>query len=118
MHLGRIKFNLPNDWSIYLHDTPSQRYFSRAYRAVSHGCIRVHDPVGLAASIIRDDFSYNKEQIEDRIRSGQNQRYDIDEELPVHLVYMTAWVDESGTLQFRDDIYGKDAMHAMAIGNF
>ncbi len=115
--LGRIKFNLPNDWSIYLHDTPSKRYFSRAYRAVSHGCIRVHDPVGLAASIIRDDFSYNKEQIEGRIRSGQNQRYNIDEELPIHLVYMTAWVDDSGTLQFRDDIYGKDSMHAKAIGS-
>ncbi|MFT5915083.1 MAG: murein L,D-transpeptidase YcbB/YkuD [Bacteroidia bacterium] len=116
--LGRIKFNLPNDWSIYLHDTPSKRYFSRAYRAVSHGCIRVHDPVGLAASVIRDDFSYNKKQIEDKIRSGQNQRFNIDEELPVHLIYMTAWVDESGTLQFRDDIYGKDVMHAKAIGNF
>ena len=61
------------------------------------------------------DEPFQKEQIQDRINSGQNQRYDIQEELPVHLIYMTAWVDASGEIQFRDDVYGKDKIHREAI---
>lgn len=115
--LGRLKFNLPNEWGIYLHDTPSKSKFNYAYRAYSHGCIRVKNPTDLAATILngKKDFSNSKEVIDQKIKSGSSQRVNIEEEVPVYLVYMTSWVDENGTLQFRDDIYKKDKMHAEAL---
>lgn len=115
--LGRMKFNLPNDWGIYLHDTPSKSKFNYAYRAYSHGCIRVQNPTDLAATILngKEEFSNSKEVLEQKIKSGSSQRVNIEEEIPVYLVYMTSWVDAEGTLHFRDDIYKKDKMHMEAL---
>lgn len=115
--LGRLKFNLPNNWSIYLHDTPSKSKFKYAYRAYSHGCIRVHNPTALAATILngKEEFSNSKEVLDQKIKSGESQRVNIEEEIPVYLVYMTSWVDAEGTLHFRDDIYKKDKMHQAAL---
>ena len=115
--LGRLKFNLPNDWGIYLHDTPSKSKFKYAYRAYSHGCIRVQNPTDLAATILngKEEFSSSKEVLDQKIKSGNSQRVNIEEEIPVYLVYMTSWVDNEGVLHFRDDIYKKDKMHNKAL---
>lgn len=105
--LGVVKFNMPNANDIYLHDTPSKGLFSRARRAFSHGCVRVQDPVRLAATLIGKE-DYTPEKIKQRIDSGQTQTVHLSQPIPIYLFYFTAWVDGDGVLQVRDDIYGYD----------
>lgn len=105
--LGVLKFNMPNGNDIYLHDTPSKGLFMRARRAFSHGCVRVQDPLRLAATLIgKDDFT--PEKIKQRIADGQTRTVPLAKPLPIYLFYFTAWVDSDGTLQMHDDIYGYD----------
>lgn len=106
--LGRIKFMFPNRYAVYLHDTPSKSLFKRRMRALSHGCVRVENPLELAEFLMKDDSSWTRESIEKAIRGGRNQTVTLPEKIPVYIVYLTAWVDEKGLVQFRDDIYGKD----------
>lgn len=105
--LGVIKFNMPNSNDIYLHDTPSKGLFSRARRAFSHGCVRVQDPVRLAATLIGKD-DHTPEAIKRRIDTGQTQTLHLSQPIPIYLFYFTAWVDSNGVLQVRDDIYDYD----------
>lgn len=107
--LGKVKFMFPNQFSIYLHDTPSKRLFRKDARAFSHGCVRVQDPMTLAKALLAlqsDDPSAFITRILDR---GKERRVNLEEPVPVHLTYRTAWVDEEGRLQFRADVYGRDA---------
>jgi len=108
--LGRLRFNFPNKFLVYQHDTPEKHLFAYDRRAFSHGCMRVQDPVKYAEvllSIVRPHDNYTQ----DRIRSmfGNNE-VDIQFPMliPVHLTYQTAFVDGDGKLQFRDDVYGRD----------
>lgn len=105
--LGVVKFNMPNGNDIYLHDTPSKGLFQRARRAFSHGCVRVQDPVRLAATLI-DKEDYAPDKIKDRIKGGNTQTVQLAKPLPIYLFYFTAWVDSDGKLELRDDIYGYD----------
>jgi murein L,D-transpeptidase YcbB/YkuD len=108
--LGQIKFVFPNRYSIYLHDTPSQNLFSRTKRDFSHGCIRVSDPVQLAA------FALSRQKGEDWppetiIRSIEEQErigIGMSEPLPIHITYQTAWFDKHGIVCFNYDVYGRD----------
>jgi L,D-transpeptidase YcbB len=108
--LGRLRFNFPNKFLVYQHDTPEKHLFAMEKRAFSHGCMRVQDPVKYAEvllSIVRPREGYT----EDRIRRmfGSNETdISFPNFVPVHLTYQTAFVDENGTLQFRDDVYGRD----------
>lgn len=108
--LGRVRFNFPNKFLVYQHDTPDKYLFAYSRRAFSHGCMRVQDPVKYAEvllSIVRPGQGYT----EDRIRKMfGNTETDIQfpKFIPVHLTYQTAFVDENGKLEFRDDIYGRD----------
>ncbi len=105
--LGVVKFNMPNANDIYLHDTPSKALFQRARRAFSHGCVRVQDPMRLAATLIgKDDFAPDK--IKERIQNGVTQTVQLTKPVPIYLFYFTAWVDADGKLELRDDIYGYD----------
>lgn len=105
--LGVVKFNMPNGNDIYLHDTPSKGLFQRARRAFSHGCVRVQDPLRLAATLIGKD-DYAPDRIKERIQGGVTQTVQLSKPLPIYLFYFTAWVDNDGMLQLRDDIYGYD----------
>jgi murein L,D-transpeptidase YcbB/YkuD len=111
--LGRIKFLFPNRYNVYMHDTPHQSGFARHDRARSHGCIRVARPLDLAAWVFAE--SDDMESVEKWLGGRRPATLELAEELPVHILYFTAFVDESGRMQFRDDVYGYDAAHRQAL---
>ena len=106
--LGRIKFMFPNRFAVYLHDTPSKSLFSRSVRNFSSGCIRVQRPVQLAAYLLQDQPGWSEEEIRAVIEAGEQKSISLKRMVPVHLQYWTAWVDEQGAVNFRQDIYGRD----------
>lgn len=106
--LGRVKFMFPNKWSIYLHDTPSKSLFNRDRRAYSHGCVRVQKPFEFAHELLKVQRADYEEYFSKVLRRGREATLKLDDHLPVHLTYRTAWVDEAGTDQFRTDVYGRD----------
>jgi L,D-transpeptidase YcbB len=109
--LGRIRFNFPNKFLVYQHDTPDKNLFALDKRAFSHGCMRVQDPVKYAEvllSIVRPGDGYSQERIHKMIASRGEQDIQFPHDLPVHLTYQTAFVDEDGRLEFREDMYGRD----------
>ena len=104
--LGRIKFDLTNDFHVYLHDTPGGGVFDRTDRDVSHGCIRVKDALVLADLLASEPV---KQEVHDALdRHEEERRIDLDPDVPVHILYFTAWVDDAGGLHFGPDIYGFD----------
>ena len=106
--LGRLKFMFPNRFNIYLHDTPARTLFERTVRSFSHGCIRVQHPVDLATVLLDGADGWTKDRIEAAIATGERQVISLPRPLPVHLTYLTAWVNKDGAVNFRDDIYGRD----------
>ncbi|SDX82779.1 Murein L,D-transpeptidase YcbB/YkuD [Albimonas donghaensis] len=106
--LGRVKFMFPNQFNIYLHDTPSKRLFSRDGRAFSHGCVRVQDPFELAYLLLAPQLDDPKGTFDAWLARGSERYVNLDEPVQVHLTYRTAWVDENGVEQFREDVYGRD----------
>lgn len=113
--LGQVKFMFPNRFDIYLHDTPADHLFDRGERDFSHGCIRLERPLELARYLLRGDPKWTPEAIEAKLASGETTAVPLPRPLPVHIVYFTAWVDESGTVHFHDDVYGHDAKLAAAL---
>ncbi len=107
--LGQIKFMFPNDFDIYLHDTPADHLFSKAERDFSHGCIRLEKPIELANILLKGDPKWTPEALQAAIDSGEQKTITLDRPLPVHILYWTAWVEPDGTIQFRKDLYGHDA---------
>lgn len=103
--LGQLMFDMRNRFDVYLHDTPSKELFSRLDRRISHGCIRVEDPQKLAALLMRQPI----DAINEAIATGNTTRRNLPEPVPVFVVYETAFADADGKLQFRPDIYGRDA---------
>ncbi|WP_020173413.1 L,D-transpeptidase family protein [Methyloferula stellata] len=111
--LGRIKFLFPNDYSVYLHDTPSKALFASAKRAFSHGCVRVDQPFSFAEIIL--NHSWSEQRLKGLIGSGE--RYiNLPTPLPIHIEYFTTYVDETGRLQLRDDLYGYSHKVKVALG--
>ncbi len=106
--LGHIKFMLPNKFDVYLHDTPSKRLFSESVRTFSHGCIRIEKPIELGEYVLRDAPSWTREKLLAAIEKGTEQTILLPHPLDVHFLYLTAWVDEEGVLQFRNDVYERD----------
>ncbi|MDL2274817.1 L,D-transpeptidase family protein [Desulfosarcina sp. OttesenSCG-928-G10] len=108
--LGRIKFMFPNPFAVYLHDTPNQSQFGRAKRDFSSGCIRVEFPMKLADFVLAETPEWPPEKLAAAMKSGKTQTIRLRHPVPVHLLYMTAWIDDAGVLQFRDDIYDRDSV--------
>ena len=106
--LGRIKFLFPNRFEVYMHDTPARELFSRNVRALSHGCIRISRPIDLAEYLLKGIPDWTHEKIQATIKAGKEHWMRIPQPIDVHMLYLTAWVDEEGILQFRDDVYGRD----------
>lgn len=106
--LGNVKFLFPNQHNIYFHDTPSKSLFERNSRAFSHGCIRLSKPAELARYLLRDQPEWSDEMILEAMNSGKEKWVKLAAGVPVSIIYYTAWVDQSGRINFRDDIYGHD----------
>ena len=107
--LGRVKFLFPNEYDVYLHDTPSDSLFARPGRAFSHGCVRVEEPEALAKYILRGYSEWDDDRILEAMHSGVEKHVKLTASVPVHIVYFTAWVDDKGGLHFQPDIYGYDS---------
>lgn len=105
--MGQIKFILPNPWSIYLHDTPTKNLFNREQRAFSSGCIRLSNPQQLASWLL-ERSDWESPRIDSLLKSRSSRMISLEEPVALSIGYWTAWVDEGGRLNFRDDIYGRD----------
>jgi len=107
--LGKVKFMFPNVHNIYLHDTPSKSLFGHDVRAYSHGCIRVADPFDLAYALLSLQSEAPEEEFQAHLKSGKESTVRLQEYVPVHLVYFTAYPDAKGRIGYRRDVYGRDA---------
>ncbi|WP_084649897.1 L,D-transpeptidase family protein [Stappia stellulata] len=112
--LGRIKFMFPNKFSIYIHDTPSKSLFSRSQRSFSHGCIRTENPFDLGEVLLGDD-GWTKAKLLSVRSAGKRRVIKLKDPVPVHLTYLTAWVNKDGSTHFRRDIYDRDKVLKKAI---
>lgn len=107
--LGLVKFMFPNKYNIYLHDTPAKNLFSREVRAYSHGCIRLADPFDFAYALLAKQTSDPKGFFKAKLATGKEVRVDLEKPVPVHIIYRTAFTNAKGQMQYRRDIYGRDA---------
>jgi murein L,D-transpeptidase YcbB/YkuD len=112
--LGDVKFVLPNDKSIYLHDTNHPELFAREMRALSSGCIRVEKPKLLAEKLIAGQQGWNRRNIDSAISQNRTTHIRLQKPVPVYLMYWTTWVDDEGKLQIRDDVYQRDLIGSLA----
>ncbi|PIE16762.1 MAG: murein L,D-transpeptidase [Rhodobacterales bacterium] len=115
--LGLVKFMFPNRYNIYLHDTPSKSLFNRDVRAFSHGCIRVQQPFDLAYALLAKQVKNPEEFFKAKLRTGRETRVDLKNPVPVHLMYRTAISKPKGGMQYRRDVYGRDAKIFRALVN-
>jgi L,D-transpeptidase YcbB len=109
--LGRIRFNFPNKFLVYQHDTPDKHLFAKEKRAFSHGCMRVQNPLTYGEkllSLVMPKEHYTEARLESMF-GGSEININFPKFIPVHLTYQTAFVDDTGKLQLRDDVYGRDA---------
>jgi murein L,D-transpeptidase YcbB/YkuD len=113
--LGRIKFVFPNDFSVYMHDTPLRKLFASAKRAFSHGCVRVDDPFRFAETVLGRNNGWSEQRVK-KLIGGKERYIYLPKPLPVYLEYFTTFVDESGALQLRDDVYGYSRRVKAALG--
>jgi len=108
--LGKVKFLFPNEFSVYMHDTPNKNLFNRNVRAFSHGCIRLHKPRELLRTFSTFNTNVNYEKSKKTLRGKRRKYLALDAKVPIDVVYLTTWVDYDGVLQYRDDVYGYDKM--------
>lgn len=109
--LGELKILFPNSHAIYMHDTPSKSLFKKDMRAFSHGCVRLQDPRAMAAKVLDTTV----EEIGREIAGGRNQAISTPSKIPVYVAYFTAWPDETGTVKYYNDVYGRDAYTEKAV---
>lgn len=107
--LGEVKFMFPNPYAIYLHDSPERHLFSTTVRTHSSGCVRLNDPRDFAYELLSRQTDDPRGAYHSVLNTGQQTRVYLDDPVPVHLVYRTAFTDVRGALNFRDDVYGRDA---------
>lgn len=112
--LGQVKFMLPNEYAVYLHDTNERHLFGQRSRQFSSGCIRLKRPAELARYLL-EDKGWDEADVADALASEKPKRVYLQNTLPVHVLYWTAWVDDGGQINFREDGYGRDRDLAQAI---
>ena len=113
--LGLVKFIFPNSYNVYLHSTPAPELFEKSRRDFSHGCIRVQNPVGLAAWVLRGMPAWTTDRIVQTMNGGQTLQVNLPRPIPVLIIYLTAEVEPDGEVRFFDDIYGHDAELRQAL---
>jgi len=113
--LGRIKFMFPNAHAVYLHDTPARELFRQSERTFSSGCIRIENPLALAELLLRDPARWNQASLQAAIDTGETRRVNLPRKVPIMLLYLTAFPDQAGHVQFRRDVYKRDARTLQAL---
>ncbi len=113
--MGRAKFLFPNKYGVYIHDTPNRSIFTTPKRSISSGCIRIEKPIELAEYLLKDGSRWPRQRILAEIESGRSKIIEEFDSLPSYIQYWTAWVDENSKVQFREDIYGRDAVLEQAL---
>lgn len=113
--LGKIKFKFPNQFAVYMHDTPTKNLFKKGERAFSHGCIRVADPEGLLATFAPHERSVNYDRAQAILKGKTKTQLNLSERVPVHIVYLTAWINSDGLLHYRNDVYNYDSKQIRSI---
>jgi len=113
--LGRVKFVFPNEFSIYLHDTPARNLFNMTRRAFSSGCIRIEKPMELAAFLLQNNSKWSLEKLVAAVNRKKNKTIFLSDPIKIYILYWTAWVDKDGIINFRDDIYGRDRQLNIAL---
>jgi L,D-transpeptidase YcbB len=115
--LGLVKFMFPNQYNVYLHDTPADSLFARASRSFSHGCVRVEQPGKLADYVLGDQADWTPERIAGAMHAGEEQTVKLKQPLPVYITYLTARVSADGFVQFRSDVYGIDTAQTARLAD-
>lgn len=100
---------------MYLHDSPAKSLFTRTRRTFSHGCMRVEDARWLAQFLLRNQPEWTDQKIDEALHAGKEQVVNVNDKVSVYVVYLTAFVDSEGNLNFRDDVYGHDKKMAVQI---
>ena len=114
--LGTIKFMFPNEYSVYLHDTPSHDLFKKSERTFSHGCIRVSKPVELASYLLGgEEKGWGKDRVKEIIASKKRTVISLEKPIPIHITYRTVWLHPDGTVRFSKDVYGRDKLLEEAL---
>ena len=113
--LGNIKFMFPNQHAVYLHDTPTRGLFANSVRAYSHGCVRLDKPFKFAEVVLGAENGWTEERAR-KLIGGKNETIKLPRAIDIHIGYYTAFVDENGKLQLRDDIYGHSRKVRAALG--
>lgn len=113
--LGKIKFMFPNNFSVYIHDTPSKSLFFKTYRAYSHGCMRIQKPRELLKAFAKYNPSINVDKIMNQLKTTKNSTIGLEKYVPIDITYFTAFVDVYGNMNFRKDVYGYDKI---MLGNY
>lgn len=114
--LGNIKFMFPNNHSVYIHDTSSRGLFARDFRAMSHGCVRVHEPFEFANALLAEEPNVSGEGLRKMVGNGGERYIRLASPIPVHITYFTRFTDADGTLVSRPDIYGHNGRVKAALG--
>ncbi|NVO22916.1 L,D-transpeptidase family protein [Donghicola mangrovi] len=107
--LGQVKFLFPNPYNIYLHDTPAKNLFGREVRAYSHGCIRLGQPFDFAYALLAAQEADPQGYFQSVLKTGRETTISLKQPIPVHLIYRTAFTSSKGHVQYRRDVYGRDA---------
>ncbi len=115
--LGLVKFMFPNKYSIYMHDTPMKDLFFKDERTFSHGCIRLQEPFEFAYSLLRDQTENPEFEFQEILIKNEETQLNLNRDIPVEIIYRTAFFDKFGQVQFRSDIYGRDALVYMALSD-
>jgi murein L,D-transpeptidase YcbB/YkuD len=110
--LGRVKFQLTNEFNVYLHDTPTRALFGKSGRDLSHGCMRVEQPVDLARQLLGESSQH---ALSDALDQAEERHLPVKPAVPIHIAYLTAWVDDVGALRFSPDVYDFDGPQGSAL---
>jgi L,D-transpeptidase YcbB len=114
--MGVVKFTFPSQHTIFMHDTIDKWMFARGVRTLSHGCLRLRNPMRMAELVLAEDKGWDSERVEQALNEGpRNNEIVIDHKIPMHLVYFTAWVDDDGRLRTYRDIYGHEKRITQAL---
>lgn len=106
--LGAVKFEFPNDVDVYMHDTPAKNLFDSYTRDFSSGCIRLEKPFDLVSYLMKDNENWDNDRIQEVVQSKKTTFVRIMKPIPIIITYITAWVDDNGKVNFRNDIYHRD----------
>jgi len=106
--LGVVKFNFPNHYTVYLHDTNHRDYFGKQYRSLSSGCVRVEDPLPLAEYMLNDSIRWSRAKIDTLVATKKTTTINLKQKIRLHQLYWTAWMERNGDFEFRPDIYNLD----------